>query len=76
MLQSGHSVTVITSASQVADSDLALGHFPPVPLPAVEFLSAKNYLLELTVSLNLTRKALARQIKCQEEAAKIFRKIP
>lgn len=58
MLQSGHSVTAIASASQVTDNDLALGHFPPVPLPDVEFLSAKNHLLELTVSLNLTRKAL------------------
>lgn len=57
-LQSGHSETAIASASQVTDNDLALGHFPPVPLPDVEFLSAKNHLLELTVSLTLTRKAL------------------
>lgn len=71
MLQSGHSITIIASAPQVTDNDLASGHFPPVPLPAVDFL-CKYYLLELTASLNLPGKALPGEIKHREKAAKIF----
>lgn len=76
MLQSGHSVTIIASASQVTDNDLALGHFSPVPLPDVGFLSAKNLPTWTYCESESYQKSTPRQIKHQEEAAKIFGKIP